>query len=55
MTAGPIPADKIIWYAEQLEMDLVEQDAFESVIRQVDVAWLNMQAQAANKRAKRSK
>ena len=55
MSAGPIPLDKITWYAERLDYDLVEQDAFEYVIRTVDVAWLNLQAEAASKRAKRAK
>jgi hypothetical protein len=55
MAAGPIPNKAIIWYAERLEMDLVEQDAFESTIRQVDVAWLNLQAEKAEVKAKRTK
>lgn len=55
MAPGPIPEDKIVWYAEQLEMDLVEQDAFVSVMRAVDVSWLNQQAEQSAKHAKSAK
>lgn len=53
MAVGPIPTDKIIWEAERLEMDILEQEAFEHIIRAVDVAYLNMQAERRDKQAKR--
>lgn len=49
MAAGPIPLDKIVWYAERLELDLLEQEAFEHVIRQVDVHYMNKQAEKVSK------
>jgi adenylosuccinate synthase len=53
MGVGPIPMDKIAWEAERMGMDLLEQEAFEYVIRAVDVAYLNMQAEKRTKEARR--
>lgn len=36
-----IPLDKIAWEAERLGMDLLEREAFEFIMRRVDVAMLN--------------
>lgn len=55
MALGPIPIDKIEWYALQLEMDLIEQVAFEYVMRAVDVAYLTKQAEKRAKSARQSK
>jgi len=52
MASGPIPSDKIVWFAERLEMDLLEQEAFEHVIRAVDAAYMKSQAAKAAKRSK---
>lgn len=53
MAEGLIPISKIDWYASKLEMDLLEQEAFEYIIRAVDVSSLARQAKKRAKEAKR--
>ena len=54
MGMGPIPLDKIEWYARKLEMDLLEEEAFTHIIRTADVAYLNKVAEKQAKAARKS-
>ncbi len=55
MAVGPIPTDKITWYAERLDMDILEADVFEEIIRAIDIAYLTKKSEKTAKAAKRGK
>ena len=47
-----IPLDKIDWYAERDELDILEKSALESVIRAVDIDYVNRHANQSSKTTK---
>lgn len=57
MALGPIPLDKMYWYAERVLGidDLEDQDAFVWVIRRVDGHFVNRRNAEAEQQAKQSK
>lgn len=54
MAEGQIPIRAIAWEAERLELDPLEAEAFEYVIRAVDVDYMKRQASKMRKSANRS-
>jgi hypothetical protein len=55
MAEGLIPLSKIHLEAERLELDVLEQEAFEHIIRAVDVSNMKRQAKNRAKEAKRGR
>ncbi len=52
----PINIQTINWYAgEHLGLGVLQAEAFEYIIRAVDVAYLNIQAEKRDKTSKRGK
>ena len=45
MTAGPIPWRDIVHYADRAGLDAEEAEAFTTIIRTMDRAWLDHQAE----------
>ena len=52
MGQGPIPRSKMKEYAEELELDDRETEAFIYIIRETDIHYLNLQAEKSMKRMK---
>lgn len=54
MAEGQIPIRAIAWETQRLEMDPLEAEAFEYVIRAVDVSYMKRQAAKQRKAQNRA-
>jgi hypothetical protein len=53
MTIGPIPMSKMWWWADHVGLTSSEARAFVAIIRQMDIAYLNLVGERQSKQSKK--